>query len=253
MARIFITGSADGLGQLTARLLVERGHQVVLHARDERRSREAIGSVPGAEEVLIGDLSRVDQVKRLASEANAIGRFDAIIHNAGVYRASGEQLLAVNTLAPYILTCLMMTPRRLIYLSSGMHLQGNADPERMTSGRANVSYSDSKLWVVLLANAVARRWPDVYVNSIDPGWVPTKMGGRDAPDDLALGVETQAWLAVSDDAAARVTGHYLHHKRTARHHPAVDDTKLRMNSLRRVSRSRESWCRSNSRKLDKPG
>ena len=92
----------------------------------------------------------------------------------------------------------------------------------MTFGRANLSYSDSKLLMILLARAVARQWRDVNVNTVDPGSVPPKMGGRDAPDDLAQGSETQAWLAVSDDAAARVTGQHLHHKRHASHHPAVE-------------------------------
>jgi NAD(P)-dependent dehydrogenase (short-subunit alcohol dehydrogenase family) len=182
--------------------------------------------VPGAEDVLIGDLAHADEVKRLAAAANATGRFDAVIHNAGVYRASGEDLLAVNTLAPYILTCLVQKPQRLIYLSSGMHQRGDPGLNHMTSGSANVSYSDAKLLVVLLAKAVARKWPDVYVNAVDPGWVPTKMGGRDAPDDLEKGWETQAWLAVSDEAGARVSGRYLHHKKGARHHPSVDDVKL---------------------------
>jgi NAD(P)-dependent dehydrogenase (short-subunit alcohol dehydrogenase family) len=211
---------------MAARWLVDQKHQVVLHARDERRAREAIASVPGAEDVLVGDLSHRDEVKQLAERANAAGPFDAVIHNAGVYRASGEQLLAVNTLAPYILTCLVKKPRRLIYIASGMHLQGDPDLAKMTIRSAKVSYSDSKLLVVLLSKAVARRWPDVYVNAVDPGWVATKMGGSDAPDDLAQGFETQGWLAVSDDAAAKVTGRYLHHKKTMGHHPAADDLKL---------------------------
>lgn len=226
MARVFITGSSDGLGRMAARWLVGQKHQVVLHARHEGRAREALAGVPGAEDVLVGDLAHLDEVKRLAEAANATGHFDAVIHNAGVYRAPGEVLLAVNTLAPYLLTCLVQKPRRLIYLSSGLHRQGDPGLEHMTSGRAHISYSDSKLLVVLLAKAVARKWPDVYVNAVDPGWVPTRMGGRDAPDDLAKGWETQAWLAVGHDGGARVSGRYMHHRTVARHHPAVDDISL---------------------------
>ena len=226
MARVFITGSSDGLGQLAAQRLVGQNHQVVLHARNEPRAREALAGVPGAEDVLVGDLARVDEVKRLAAAANATGRFDAVIHNAGVYRASGKDFLAVNTLAPYILTCLIRKPGRLIYLGSGEHLHGEPTLEKMKSRSDDIRYSDSKLLVVLLATAVARKWPDAYVNAVDPGWVPTKMGGRDAPDDLEKGFETQAWLAVSNDAGAKVTGQYLHHKHPARHHPAVDDIEL---------------------------
>lgn len=224
MARIFITGSSDGLGQMAAEVLIHQGHQVVLHARNEKRAQDALGGVPGAEEVLIGDLARIGEVKRLAADANATGRFDAVIHNAGVYRASGKEVLTVNTLAPYILTCLIQKPQRLIYLSSNSHLSGRPALEAMRSG--NISYGDSKLHMVLLAKAVARKWPDVHANAVDPGWVPTKMGGPGAPDDLAKGVETQAWLAVSDDDRAKVSGHYFYHKREARYRPEADDVAL---------------------------
>ena len=226
MARIFITGSADGLGQLAARWLVDRKHHVVFHARDERRAREALSSVPGAQTVLVGDLARLDEVKRLAADANATGVFDAVIHNAGVYRAPGDAILSVNTLAPYVLTCLMHKPQRLIYLGSGEHLQGDPSFAGLAAGTVQVGYPDSKLFVLMLARAVARRWPDAYVNVVDPGWVPTKMGGAGAPDDLEKGFETQAWLAVSTEGGARVSGRYLHHKREARHHPAADDTAM---------------------------
>jgi NAD(P)-dependent dehydrogenase (short-subunit alcohol dehydrogenase family) len=226
MARVLITGSADGLGQLAARSLVEGDHHVMLHARDERRAREALSRVPGAEGVLVGELTRLDEVKRLAADANATGVFDAVIHNAGVYRAPGDDILTVNTLAPYVLTCLMQKPGRLIYLGSGEHLQGDPSLTGLAAGKGKVGYPESKLFVLMLARAVARQWPDVYVNVVDPGWVPTKMGGAGAPDDLEKGVETQAWLAVSMDDGATVSGQYLHHQREARYHPAVDDTAL---------------------------
>ena len=74
---------------------------------------------------------------------------------------------------------------------------------------ASQAYSDSKLYVTALAFAVARRWPDVLSNAVDPGWVPTKMGGPGAPDDLEKGYLTQTWLAVSDEAAATVSGALL--------------------------------------------
>ncbi len=87
MARIFITGSADGLGQLAAKALIAWGHRVVLHARNERRGREALDKVPGAESVVTADLGSIDETKQLASKVNALGEFDAVIHNAGVYHA----------------------------------------------------------------------------------------------------------------------------------------------------------------------
>src|SRR5436189_414383 len=126
MARIFITGSADGLGQLAANALIAQGHNVVLHARNATRGTEALAKVPGAETVVTGDLTSINETTQLAEKVNALGRFDAVIHNAGVYRAPSKQLFAVNTLAPYILTCRTQKPKRLIYLSSDMYEGGRS-------------------------------------------------------------------------------------------------------------------------------
>jgi NAD(P)-dependent dehydrogenase (short-subunit alcohol dehydrogenase family) len=225
MARIFITGSSAGLGQLAAQSLIEQGHEVILHARNEKRAEDALESVPDAETVLIGDLSKIEETKQLAKDVNDLGRFDTIIHNAGVYRTSGNKILAVNTLAPYILTCLIQKPKRLIYLSSGMHKGGNPSFEKIKSG-TSVTYSDSKFHDVLLAKAVARKWPDVFSNAVNPGWVPTKMGGSGASDDLDKGYETQIWLAISEDEKAKVSGRYFYHKKEANVHSRADDARL---------------------------
>jgi len=222
MAKIFITGSADGLGQLTANKLVHMGNQVVLHARNSTRAEYALRKVPGAEKVLIADLYDVEETIKLAQEVNDLGVFDAIIHNAGVYRESGKVIFNVNTLAPYILTCRIEKPKRLIYLSSGSHLGGNPDLRNMKTGR--VSYSDSKFHDLLLARAVARKWPEVYSNAVDPGWVPTKMGGAGAPDNLQKGYETQVWLAVSEDA--KISGYYFFHQNKSRYFKLADSVKL---------------------------
>src|ERR671926_885524 len=149
MARIFITGSADGLGQLAARALIARGHRVVLHARNERRGREALDRVPGAEGVVTADLGSIDETKQLASKVNALGEFDAVIHNAGVYNAPAEEIFTVNTLAPYVLTCLIRRPKRLIYLSSDMHSQGCSKLESLKTETGRLTYYDSKLHVLM--------------------------------------------------------------------------------------------------------
>jgi NAD(P)-dependent dehydrogenase (short-subunit alcohol dehydrogenase family) len=236
MSAVFITGSADGLGQMAARRLVDEGHEVVLHARSPQRAREAADAVPGAAGVLAGDLSSIAETRGLAEAANERGRFDAVIHNAGIgYREPRRvetvdglsHLFAINVLAPYLLTSLMTRPARLVYLSSGMH--GGGSPavddlqwhKRRWSGAQ--AYSDSKLLDLVLAMAVARRWRDVLANAVEPGWVPTKMGGAGAPDDLERGDETQAWLAVSDDAEARVSGRYFYHLAERGYSPAADD------------------------------
>src|SRR5215207_582691 len=226
MARIFITGSADGLGQSAAKALIARGHQVVLHTRNERRGREALDGVPGAEGVVTADLGSIDETRQLASKVNALGEFDAVIHNAGVYNGPAEAIFNVNTLAPYILTCLIHRPKRLIYLSSDMHLQGRSKLDSFRTDTGRITYSDSKLHVLMLCMAVARRWPRVYANAVDPGWVPTKMGGQGAPDDLQKGYETQVWLAVSNDEKAKVSGRFFYHKKESRHNPEADDVML---------------------------
>lgn len=235
MSRVFITGSADGLGLMAARLLVDQGHEVTLHARNQARADDARSALPRAGRVVVGDLSSVDQTRAVAEQVNANGPFDAVIHNAGIgYReprraqtADGlEHVFAVNVLAPYLLTALISRPARLIYLTSGMHRGGSAeldDPQwaaRPWNGAQ--AYSDSKLFDVLLAFGVARRWPGVLSNSVEPGWVATKMGGSGAPDDLSLAPVTQAWLAVSDDPPALVTGQNFYHQRIR---PAAPDAR----------------------------
>jgi len=226
MARIFITGSADGLGQLAAKALIAQRHQVVLHARNEQRGQDALVKVPGAEDVVIADLTSMADTKQLASKVNDLGKFDAVIHNAGVYNTSGEEIFSVNTLAPYILTCLIERPERLIYLSSGMHLQGSSKLKSFKTDISRITYSDSKLHVLMLCKAVARRWPQVFANAVDPGWVPTKMGGRGAPDDLQKGYETQVWLAVSSDDKAKVSGRYFHHQEESAYNAEANDVVL---------------------------
>ena len=226
MARVFITGSADGLGQMAATLLIEQDHEVVLHARNAERGRDALKKTPRAVNVLTADLSSTEETKTLAEKVNQLGAFDAVIHNAGVYQASAKEIFAVNTLAPYILTCLINKPKRLIYLSSGLHLQGRPNLEYFKQNTDHISYSDSKLHLMMITMAIARRWPDVYCNAVNPGWVPTKMGGRNAPDNLQKGFETQAWLAVSNDERAKVSGRYFFHQKESSYNPVADDVTL---------------------------
>lgn len=221
---------------MAAQLLVKQGHAVVLHARDEERGQQAMSTVPGAESVVIGDLSSIAQTRGLAAQVNKLGTFDAVIHNAGVgYREPRRiatedglpHVFAVNTLAPYILTALITRPQRLVYLSSGLHQSGDPSLNDLAwehrPWRGQQAYSDTKLHDVLLAFGIARRWPDVFSNALEPGWVATKMGGPGAPDSLEEGYRTQAWLAVSDDPAAKVSSEYFYHMKLRKPHPATRD------------------------------
>ena len=136
MARVFISGSSTGLGLMAAQLLVEQGHTVVLHGRNEARSAEARHALPKAEAVVTGDLSTIRGMPGVAEQVNRLWRFDAVIHNAAIgYREAERvetedglpEVFATNTLAPYMLTALIKRPARLVYLSSGMHHSAEAN------------------------------------------------------------------------------------------------------------------------------
>ena len=181
MARIFITGSTDGLGRAAARSLLDDGHEVVLHARSTERASTLADLASRAAGVVIGDLRSAAETRRIAEQVNAIGRMGGVIHNAGIYtepsRGSTPEghagILAVNTLAPFMLTALIKRPDRLVYLSSGLHRGGEGSLADLdwTERRWNPAraYAESKLHVVALAFFLARHWPEVLSNVVDPG------------------------------------------------------------------------------------
>ena len=236
MARILITGSADGLGRAAAETLLGGGHEVIVHARNAERLAGLDALIARGASGVVGDLADLDQTRAVADQVNQLGPAGAVIHNAGVL--GSPLVLPVNVVAPYLLTALIDRPQRLVYLSSGMHLGGRADVAGLdwSGQRATGSYSDSKLFVTTLALAVARLWPDVYSNAVDPGWVPTRMGGSGAPDDLRLGHLTQEWLATSDAPEARTSGGYWFHQRRRDPHPAALDPAFQDELLANLAR-----------------
>jgi NAD(P)-dependent dehydrogenase (short-subunit alcohol dehydrogenase family) len=224
---------------MAGQVLAEQGHQVVLHARDRQRADDARTALPAAAEVVIGDASRLKDLQCIAEQLNGMGHFDAVIHNVGIgYREPRRVLtedglphvFATNVIAPFVLTALLTRPTRLVYLSSGMHHRVHAHLSDLTwekrSWAGSTAYAESKLYDVLLAFAIARRWPEVFSNALEPGWVATRMGGAGAPDDIDQAHLTQAWLAVSNEPAVLVTGQYFYHMRPLRPNPQVHDPEL---------------------------
>jgi NAD(P)-dependent dehydrogenase (short-subunit alcohol dehydrogenase family) len=242
---------------MAGRLLAEQGHEVVLHTRDERRAADARTTLPSTADVVVGDASRLMDLRRMAQQLNGMGRFDAVIHNVGVgYREPTRILtedglphvLAINVIAPYVLTALLKRPTRLVYLSSGMHHRVQANLSDLTwekrTWSGSTAYAESKLYDVLLAFAIARRWPEVFSNVLEPGWVATRMGGPGAPDDIDQAHLTQAWLAISNDPDAMVTGQYFYHMRPRQPNTqAYDTTRCRTPCSMPASYYRVSNCR----------
>ncbi|KAK5052742.1 hypothetical protein LTR84_002608 [Exophiala bonariae] len=249
MAKILITGSSDGLGSLSARALIKQGHSVVIHARNEQRAKDAQQACSGAEACLVADLADISQTQRLAAEANALGSFDAVVHNAGLYtgpyrrtKEGWPSIVAVNTVSPYILSCLLNPrPKRLVFVSSGLHNGGDASCEDLTWSkrgetefREHQAYADTKLHNILLAKAIARRWPHVQSNSLDPGWVPTKMGGSSASGDINAAVDTYVMLAQGNGTSKGVTGKYWFRCRETSPKKAAEDEAVQQKLLKEL-------------------
>lgn len=238
MSRIFISGSATGLGLMAGELLASQGHQVVLHARNANRAEDTRRALPQAEAVVVGDIGTIVGAKDVAAQINALGHFNAVIHNAAVgyrevHRVTSDGLphvFAINTLSAYILTALIERPKWLVYLSSGMHHHADANLDdilwKKRRWNGSQAYAESKLHDAMLAFAVARRWPEVLSNALEPGWVPTKMGGPGAPDDMDQAHLTQAWLAAGDDPKAQVTSGYFYHLKRMAPNPQAEDPAL---------------------------
>ncbi|KAF2447437.1 NAD(P)-binding protein [Karstenula rhodostoma CBS 690.94] len=225
--RIFITGSSDGLGSLAAQSLVKRGHNVTLHARNAQRAEDAKTACPGADGVLIADLSSTQATKSLADDLNSQGPWDAIINNAGVMHipssSTGPEglptLFATNTLAPYMLTCLVQPPpKNLFFLSSALHNNGDATLRDIKAA----NYNDSKMHITMLGFWFAQQpaFQNTIVSSLDPGWVKTKMGGESAGDDIEAGIED--YVALAEGTLGLSGKHWYHSRERSFHRGAAD-------------------------------
>ncbi|PSL37348.1 short-subunit dehydrogenase [Labedella gwakjiensis] len=224
MSRILVTGAASGLGAGAARELLAAGHDVVVHARTEERAESIRDVLERGGRLVTADLSDLEATRDLATQVERLGGVDAIIHNAGVL--DGRRILPVNVVAPYLLTALVPA-RRLVFLSSGMHNGGRATVAGLdwSGGKTSASYSDSKLLVTTLAFAAWRRLDVQSSHAVDPGWVPTAMGGPGAPDDLEAGHQTQAWLAAGEEPETDGSA-YWYHRTQRTPHPSTRDERF---------------------------
>ena len=230
MARILITGSSDGLGLLAGQLLASQHHEVVAHARNESRAADTVRRLPEAPDVVVGDLSTLAGMRRGRGGGERDGPFRRrhpqrrrrFHRSAAIVTPDGLcHVFAINVLAPYLLTAACRDASK-----AGLHELRHA-PRRARASLDDLqwehrrwsgsqAYSDSKLFVAVLAAAVARHPPDVFSNAVDPGWVATKMGGPGAPDDLGMGLAPRLGWPLATTPRPCVSGAFFFHQRRGR-------------------------------------
>ena len=247
---ILITGSTDGIGLATARLLAAQGHAMLLHGRQPARLADVakvLSALPGAGavETFQADLSRIAEVEQLARDVTERHpQLDVLINNAGVLRTPQEwspdgldTRFAVNTIAPYLLTQrllpLLGSRGRVVNLSSAA--QAPVDLGRLTGPpqlEAMAAYAQSKLaltmWSRALALSLGSDGPVIV--AVNPGsLLGSKMVkqafGIDG-GDLRIGAEILVRAALADDFAS-ASGQYFDNDagRFAAPHPDALDAR----------------------------
>ena len=237
MSSIFISGSSTGLGMMAAELLVSRGHEVVLHARDVNRADDARRRLPRAKAIVVGDLGTIAETKEVAKQVNGIGHFDAVIHNAAVgYReerrttADGlPHVFAINTLSAFLLTALIKRPKRLVYLSSGMHHHAKANLNdilwRKRSWDGSTAYAESKLHDAMLAFAVAAGGLTSSRTHLSQAGSKRKWAGLERRT-TCFRLTSRRCGSSGDDPKANVTGEYFYHLKQMAPNPRAKDVRL---------------------------
>lgn len=247
---ILVTGATDGIGRETARELTRRGATVLVHGRDAGRAEDtvaelrALGGAPPP--AILADLSSLAAVRAMAGELAARGhKLDVLVHNAGVFMKQRqrsvdgfEMSLAVNHLAPFLLTHLVLESsvsqklRRIVNVSSMAHNRGRIDLEDVQLLRepfnSYASYATSKLGNVLFTVELARRlaFRRVDVNALHPGVTSTKLLTEgfemDGNDSLADSAATSVYLALDPDIGGKTGGYYVQRKPAPMHTVASD-------------------------------
>jgi NAD(P)-dependent dehydrogenase (short-subunit alcohol dehydrogenase family) len=251
MPLVVITGATGGIGRAAAVELSRRGAEVAIVGRDPDRVKETAGGVMHEH---VADLSSLDEVRRLADELlERYERIDVLANNAGAMFTSRretpdgyEQTFALNHLAPFLLTTLLL-PRlrecraRVVTTASDAHGGGALDLDDLqgvNSFRAMRTYSTSKLCNVLFTRELAKREPDVTATCFHPGVVRTGWGKNDgllyrvgltaispflrSPE---RGARSLVWLALSEEAA-ELDGVYVQDEKVLAPSPAAQDDML---------------------------
>lgn len=248
-----ITGGTGGIGRATAMGLGRMGANVAITGRDAERAEDAareIREATGATVlVFLADLSSQAEVRRLAAEVlDRLPTIDVLVNNVGGYwdtrqlTVDGiERTLAVNHLAPFLLTELLL-PRlkrsayaRVVTVASQAHAQGWIDFDDLQGERAYSgarAYSQSKLANILFTHELARRQPRVTANALHPGVVSTAFGAEDPGrtqrilvpflrpfmKSPAKGAETSIYAASAPELVG-ATGGYFANSRSRRSAP----------------------------------
>ena len=258
-----ITGGTDGIGKAAAHGLAIQGARLLVHGRDPDKGARAVAELKSrsgnsAIEFLAADFSSLEEVQRFAAAVMARApRIDVLVNNAGaifVKRALSkdgyEKTLAVNHLAPFLLTHLLLDtlkasrPSRIVTTASNAHRGAKLafDDLQLTRKYSPMgAYGMSKLANILFTRALAKRLQDTGVTAtcLHPGFVRTNFGGNNAADISPLigrifllisrfartpekGAETVIYLASSPEAEG-VSGGYYHDRKPIRPTPAGED------------------------------
>ncbi len=244
MLTILVTGATDGIGLATADALALQGHRVLMHGRNATKGQaavEAVRTATGNKEVrfIQADFASLAQIRSLAAELSALPRLDVLINNAGCINLSRkvttdgfETTFAVNHLAPFLLTHLLLTkirdsaPARIVTVASAAHRGQRIDFDDLMSTRDYRmlrTYGRSKLANILFTQTLAKRLArsGVTANALHPGMVATHLGqdnwlartvGRAfmavAGVSAVQGAKTSVYLATSADVEGRSGGYY---------------------------------------------
>ena len=257
-----ITGASSGIGKATAAALARLGATVVLVGRDRARTEAAAAEIGPASgpppRVEIADLASLEQVRGLAERLAALERIDVLINNAGLMLGERqvtvdglEHVLALNHLAPFLLTSLLLpkltasAPARVVTVTSDAHSAARLDLSDLNLERgwdSWRSYANSKLANILFTRELARRLDGtgVTANCAHPGVVRTGFGRQSRPL-LRLGItiarpfmlspergaDTIVYLASSPDVAGQSGGYYVKRQRREPSAAARDDEAAR--------------------------